>query len=713
MEQQLERKLQKSIQKEKAVNLNTEKNREAFRKQYEEMLGTTQKTADTFGLSYANAFKNTTIQSKQSLRLEMNKQKTITDDRKMIETHKGKESKQEAAAIQRGTYSNYSYDHGTASNVLTKYREKKQQRENGQPPAAYKCTGKEFLLPPAQNMNGAMADQIASVMMERDRIKTMTKGNTPLSKAAYAVNKEFLEVMNDLINTYFTANGVKQEGRGSVKEKDKKAAKQHMALALEKYELFARTKDQKIAAQLESSLKKTNAYKAKKRETENNLANDPALSFADKLQEMKQLIGSNPNLYSQNEKIIAQVMAEFEALRKRANQIYTNYTSSKAALDDNAISGGQNAEELEAVKNELLQQYTGEANMLKTGITACSSYMRFLFNNEAMPAMERTYIKARFGKSADIQGRSEGAPALKMNVPLGKQKAGISEYDEKMKADLEAYEKTAPEKVKADFEGKPYMYKFSTFKRHTMTEHNMEEFRRVTKFQNQLMEKYDITSRRGTRDMADLYTPMVKNEYVPVNDKEFEQYALDTHILIHGKNCVPGEKGEKAQHQDVSKEEVYEAFHRQLPKYREVYEEMTELRKLVPSLQEPGNLEHYKDNFSFFKVIQGKCEALGYMMETLTENKKLMSMITEEEKEELIKIRSEAAATDVTVGQWYAVYNKIAEFTPQQILDGEMENIFQGKTAWKLITFEEQLERFSRPSAIKKFQKAVDAARKE
>ena len=711
MEQQmLERKLNQSIQKEKAINLNSKKSREEFRRQYEEMLGTARKTADTFGLSYANAFRNTTIHNKITLRMEMKKQKTITNDRKMIETHKGKSSKQEEAAIQRGTYSDYSYDHGTAGNVLEKYREKKQQKEAGQASQTYQCTGKEFLLPPAQNMDGDMAEQIANVMMERDRIKAMTKGTTPLSKASYAVNQEFLAVMEDVIKTYFTANGVKQDGKGAVKEKDKKAARQHMPLALEKYELFARTKNEKIAARLEAGLKKTNAYKAKKRETENALANDPALSYAEKLTELKQLIGSNPELYSKNEKIIAQVMAEFEALRKRMNQIYTEYNTAKGALDDNAVGGGEDPDALEAVKSELARRFSEESKMLKTGMSSCGSYLQFLFQDEAMPAMERTYIKARFGKSADVRGRSEAGPALKMDVPLSKQMAGLSEYDEQMKAELEAYQQSLSEKERKKNEGRPFMYMFSSYKKATMTKHNMGEFRRVSKLQDELQKKYDTGSARGLRDMAELYTPILKDQHVAVDDKQFEQFVKDSYVMKYGKNCVLGDNGAPVEHQELSKEEVYETFHRMLPKFREASAELAEFRKTVPTFEEPANLEHYTKDYDFYKTLQAKSEALGYEMEVLSENKKLMSMITDEEKDELIKLRSEAAAMDVMLGQWYSTFNALTNLTPQQYMDGAAEKIMQGNPM-KLLTFQEQLE-ISRGNATKKFQKKVDDARK-
>ena len=51
---------------------------------------------------------------------------------------------------------------------------------------------------------------------------------------------KLLAYMNDMINTYMKASNVDQKTGRAVKASEVEAAKNHMALAMEKYEMFAR-----------------------------------------------------------------------------------------------------------------------------------------------------------------------------------------------------------------------------------------------------------------------------------------------------------------------------------------------------------------------------------------------------------------------------------------------------------------------------------------
>ena len=127
----LTRELEKSSKKISSTKMNQMRELYAQNMSQSSMQTEALTAIGVFDFKNKNLAASEDVFTNERIALVQEKQQELTHDRLLQDSHKGKESDQEKAAVQRGTYRDYSYDTMTANNVYNKYLEKKAQIDSG------------------------------------------------------------------------------------------------------------------------------------------------------------------------------------------------------------------------------------------------------------------------------------------------------------------------------------------------------------------------------------------------------------------------------------------------------------------------------------------------------------------------------------------------------------------------------------------------------
>ena len=690
--------------------VNIDKNKETFKTSLNASLKTQKPTSidengvDSIRKNYADALESAN-NAKMYLRFEGMKfgtenevpanemkneaeiQRELSMDKVKQESHSGKKSNQEKAANKRAAFGDLNYDTNTAQSVLTSYNAKKEQIERGEfVPQEYKCTGKEFLLPPLNNMGAEITDKIVNVMVERDRLekelKNMAKPTRPYDKAAKKYKTKLLKRMNDVIDTFFLANGVnKDTGAALNNVKKVNTAKTHMALALEKYELLSRKIDENIVEEMLGDLKKNNDYTQKRDEVIENRK----VERIKKSQDIKDYLYENSDAFKKNEAVILKVLAEYLELNKGADASNARLEGYKKAISNQANYGDVNrSEEL----SNVISTHLGHVERsMSSGAEACKAYIEYLIEGKRMTVSQAAFIKSRFGiVNGDCINKS-----LRMNVPLKKQVIGISQYDSEIKNKVNNFFETSKAKIaimseqdlneNEDFvkemekaEGSTsFVTKLAVYLKHSGNQPAMSKVKKMRKFMNKEHEgkngtKFEYGRDGLLRDVVIRHASFSKDE-VP---SEAEMLKIATKTAIIDKGCDPENNKEQ-----VSDEELYKTYHEMMPLYKDQFEELMDIKNKNPNLfnfdLSNPDFASMHENYEMYYLYSQKGQAVRDVFSAIAGNKRLRDMLSEEEKKECIRMGASSAAFFSVCNNWSYIYNRVSDLTPEELLAGAFD----------------------------------------
>ncbi|MDD6039515.1 MAG: hypothetical protein PUD20_12080 [bacterium] len=181
----------------------------------------------------------------------------------ITESGKKKKSEQETDAKER--MGNYVFGrmqmaaNESAANVLQLYQEKKEQELQPENP---QIMGDEFYPVVKNRAIGAQMQeqQISDLMLKRDQLAVRVKNANPesdMEKAEHEYNRQLLVKLSDALRTWMAVGGISENGK-SVSDREKAKAMQHLALAVESYEYYARYGKVIIGGMLKERFRKNN-----------------------------------------------------------------------------------------------------------------------------------------------------------------------------------------------------------------------------------------------------------------------------------------------------------------------------------------------------------------------------------------------------------------------------------------------------------------------
>ncbi len=157
-----------------------------------------------------------------------------------------KKSRQEAAAIKRGQYKNYTVDSDCLQSAIDKYKEQQEKDLTSGKIYNYdrELTGNELFLPAEKISAETYSKNLTKLLLARDTIKyNITKYYQPANPEDLSLgDKAYIDfftkaspIVEDAINTLFLCSGKTESGE-PVSAKMRAEAEKHLPLALEKYQ---------------------------------------------------------------------------------------------------------------------------------------------------------------------------------------------------------------------------------------------------------------------------------------------------------------------------------------------------------------------------------------------------------------------------------------------------------------------------------------------
>lgn len=572
-------------------------------------------------------------------------------------THSGKQSNQEKAANERAEF-NIQYDHDTAASVLDTYKTKAQEIKDGDADAQeYTCTGKEFLLPPVDaDVEEGPAENIVKVMLERDRLTNIIKntpvGKTPYAKAKRACDEKLLAYMNDMINTYMKASNVDQKTGRAVKASEVEAAKNHMALAMEKYEMFARNYEENIGELMQSSIKKSAGYKAyletHKQERKTEAEEDE--------NELLDLIASNKKRVGNKFANVKKVYADFEKLNAKYAELAA---ASEAMLD---YERDLNDADEKRIVLKLLDKSEIDRDAVEFAKNACKAYIESITKGEPMNLVDAAYIQKHFGINDATMSLKPGV-VLDMNKPIFEQSLGLSEYDDafrvkmssvmaEAKNELDIYteeeikasealrrKKAYVEKYYQGLEGGSFRNMVNAFlyvnPEYNRLKASLMDSVLLDKYGDKYTKRKDDT-RGGTRDTETLF--------IPLEGETMSQEEYETLVINYIKTV---DRYDLANDKEISDEEMRKAFDDLMPHLRAAHMELVDYRNMNKDFfngqKDPEKISDLFDGYEKFFYLGSKGQAMKQTVERIAGNEALEKLLSEEEKHELFDMAQEAA----------------------------------------------------------------------
>ncbi len=600
----------------------------------------------------------------------------LSADRQKKATHTGKQSDQEKAANKRKEFGDIRYNTQTATNIMTAYYTKKEeilaQREEA--PQNIQLTGKEFLMPPTvdrMDEANALSQRIVGVMFERDRLSDKLKSGkkenkTPYGKARAKCEEQLLNYMNDVIKTFFTSNGVADLGEKAISKKDQETAKKHMALAMEKYEMYVRTFEETVAQESIKLIANKNSYK-ESREQKGMVLRPQA--EGEKMMLMNK-IGVGMDRVKSKTPVLKKVYAEFE----KSINARTDLKIQMDMLEDEELTmmqGQCSEQEMEAAQKSMkamADSLRTQYEMLDFVVKACSNYI--LSQASADPIQldlrEATYITMHF----KVNDASTGSLDLhaRMKDQLG---AGFNEYDRGKKAKLKEFldkpENAEQKKIAPTVSN--FSKVFNWYNDYDETVSNAPKVYELQHKMDTVTEDFDYSKERSTgRDVERLYCPIFQGE-VP-DEKSMREYVKNDVILRSGHHLgtdVP-----------VTHEERKEAYNKQLPFLRAKVKELNSYIEKYPNKFEnwdDGDVSRFIDNYASEDEAFRHSQAISDVLKKMMKDKDFFDTFTEEEQEECVHMTAIAGAMQNIFGALRGNRDMLNRLTPMEYVNKEYKII--------------------------------------
>ena len=327
--------LHKTAEKSGSLKVSTEQ-LAVDSKQYGKSMSRTKRFMSILGIG--KLFHHQQDESAETIGQQVEEQTEISQDAEKELSYQKKTSKQEEAAQRRGEFTGsvYTGQKAAAQAALGRYMT---DQAHGNLDVMDVTDGNEFAdMKDPQLDQGDIEERIYNILRARDQLRAdverLQEEKNPAAALYVKQLKEKLECTEDALNTMYLANGLSLDGK-TVSDKQISKAKEHLPLALEKYEYMHRNHDRLVGQSMMKMLKKTNEWAAEKQrlsqedqsssQQADRVTGIPA-DQADAYDELQDLISSHPYEYMANKKQIDQAFSRFTQCLKKADEMDTDTT---------------------------------------------------------------------------------------------------------------------------------------------------------------------------------------------------------------------------------------------------------------------------------------------------------------------------------------------------------------------------------------------------
>ncbi len=639
-------------------------------------------------------------------------QRQAETDRLIKKSHSGKESDQEKAANARKTFGDFQYNTDTAKNIMTAYLEKKEAYENDKMTAKeeidyekYKPTGKELLLMPGNNMQGGPTDDIVNLMMKRDilkkELKEKLKHPTIHDESKRKFQSRLLEYMEDAINTFFKANGVSYGKDGKAKNlsaKERDAARQHLALAMEKYEIAARNFDTDVANDMMPKIEKTSTFKLVMEQEDA----DVLQKSTEAENKLLSLLSKNADKVGNKSKDVKKVYADFEKINSQKIRLEAKVKRIDSTDIKSIVAGPLDEDEYFAAIETKKVEYQTQVRSLEMAANACKAYIEYVTTGKAMSMVDAAYLEKEYNiTGVDIQVTDKNGKMLRLNLDeeLRFQTGAMSEYYIDFMAEAEAkmdelrkvLQGHTEEEIKNDkylsgikddvdtFDESRYYYPRRCFEIYIKVadRYNLRKgfqmsarLRQDKKYGNRIKK---MEGEPGGRDIVTVINP-IEGEEVPSYEECLKVSKLVS-IVVRSVDPEDDPADRNYVAKKPSAEQTINSYHKLKPYLIKAQNEMKQYMKNYPgpsNLDKMGDQLDFKNFFTGFDIpliIAKKAQGLMEMLMPMLKNETLTSQLSYDEHMELFEMLAYSGAVNSLGNQFCGYFTKMTERTPRQILE--------------------------------------------
>ena len=542
--------------------------------------------------------------------------------------------------------------------------------------------GSEFVIPPNGEIDPeGQANAIANLLLQRDKyakwLETAPQ-NTISEKAGFRFNQEYVEYINDAVKTWKEAGGYNEKGK-RISERAKKAAQQHLPLAIEKYTYhIGHMKDIVTGYEVEL-LKNTDSYKKEyETEMEAALQNGKNAHFttvpiagppAQALSDLRLTILARKEEYEQNKPLVDSL---YEELLQHWGEM-TRMTIEQSAA--------QNADILTLEKRSDIKKWRDrhgyEYDLHEFTANGIVAYIEYLLKGSKPSPEAAMYIEKRFQVSL---GKIGGQ--MKPSEEYGDDQG----YNERINARIaELYrDESLPEKMKQDAiealigvveKKRPQNEKAEMLVRYSANGLKQRIFAKTS------CVVPEMEAVIGCRDLVRECQPLeeaeikVDGEYVKSLKKNLYQLQKGTHY--------PQEEGEKIPCTTSDYEEGVSQFTKMLTEAKQDVESY--MKKYPEAFSDMSIPKAYKWNDQLttaYKKVQGMRDTCGAIVKT-----KGFYEVSEEARKQIIDLWDFSGALTDLLNRWSTIPSDIGNATLAEL---DLEN---GDAAVSLKkTYEDWLE---------------------
>lgn len=427
--------LQKTAEKKGALKISSQQLVNDSR-QFETGMSRTSRFMSVLGIG--KLFHRKKEVSSSALVSQVPEQRQMRTDAEKELSYQKKTSKQEEAARKRGEFTGnlFTRQQGAAQDALNMYNSDDDDEEMDE---FEEADGTEFSAMKSQDYDREEgADNIHRIMVTRDKLKAdierLQADKNKATEAYVEQLKEKLACTEDALNTFYQANGLSLDGK-TVSDREAAKAREHLPLALEKYEYMYRNHERLFGQSMMKTISKIPEWSAEK-----NQARQDDAAYSQQNNRITGIPADYEDVYDRVQDIISSHPFEYMANKKQIDQAFVRFTQCLKKIDemnvDNSIAtrlmGGVPGEVAEAARQGIAAiGHRNEAvkNLLAYQAESSQALIEYLLEGKQVDVLHGQFIEKTWGvKTYDRD------PAAPLNETIDEFKTVKTEYTDRVKA---------------------------------------------------------------------------------------------------------------------------------------------------------------------------------------------------------------------------------------------------------------------------------------
>ncbi|MCR5409967.1 MAG: hypothetical protein K6E90_03190 [Lachnospiraceae bacterium] len=420
--------LNQTAEKTGSLNLTTER-LAVDSKQYGQRMSKTSRFISVLGIR--RLFHRDQDETPASLNAQAKEQSEVWRDAEKEMSYQKKTSKQEEAAKRRGSFTSnyYTNQKSAAQNALAQYQADLASGTLNIDGST--ADGDEFADMMKQDVS--VEDKLYDIMRVRDNLKqeiASLQGQKFEAVAFHAEHlKQNLAYTEDALKTMYLANGVSLDGK-TVSKRQIANAREHLPLALEKYQYMHKNDTLRFGQGMMKILQKTPEWKTVKESRQQNDQDGRVLGiprgYGDMYDDLQDLISSHPDEYRAKKKQIDQAFSRFTQCLKKIGEMESDHDIA------NTLLVGQNAPTAQFARQGVYaigQRNEKITKLMEYQAESAQALINFLLTGQKTDVLHGEFIEKTWGvKAAD---QDVNAP---LNETLDEYKAVSDAYTNRVRA---------------------------------------------------------------------------------------------------------------------------------------------------------------------------------------------------------------------------------------------------------------------------------------